>query len=548
MRLRDYQEAAAEGVFTAWEEHTSALAVLPTGLGKTVLFAEIIRRMHERGARAMVLAHREELITQAADKIQRVTGLEAQIEMGEYHVQPYFGQMPPVVVSTVQTHCAGGDGAGRMSKFDPQEFGLVVIDEAHHATAGTYRRCIDWYRQNPRCKVLGVTATPDRADEAALGQVFESVAYEYGVLEAIQNGWLVPIEQQMVTVGSLDFSGIRTTAGDLNQGDLAEVMETERNLQGIAAPTVEICGDRRAIIFATTVEQAERLAEILNRYKPDKAAWLCGKTDKEDRRRMLADFKAGRLQFVVNVGVLTEGFDDAGVQVVVMARPTKSRALYAQMAGRGTRPAEEVAGLLGDLPTAQERCAMIRSSRKPSCLIVDFCGNAGRHKLCCTADILGGTIDDEVVAEVARRVRENGKPVDMTEELAKVKAEVEARKKREAATRAGLQARAQFLVTKIDPFNEWDLSPVQERGWDRGRRFTPKQSQVLLERIGVDPGKIPYGQGKQLLDEYFRRLQGGYASLKQATLLKKRGFTMPLRHDMAGRMIGRMADRQGWRK
>ena len=548
MRLRDYQEKAADGIFTAWADHTSALAVLPTGLGKTVLFAEIIRRMHERGCRAMVLAHREELITQAADKIQRVTGLEAQIEMGEYHVQTYFGQMPPVVVSTVQTHCAGGDGLGRMSKCDPQDFGLVVIDEAHHATAGTYRRCIDWYRQNPACKVLGVTATPDRADEAALGQVFDAVAYEYGVLEAIQNGWLVPIEQQMVTVGSLDFSGVRTTAGDLNQGDLAEVMENERNLQGIAAPTVEICGDRRAIIFATTVEQAERLAEILNRYKPDKAAWLCGKTDKEDRRNMLADFKAGRLQYVVNVGVLTEGFDDAGVQVVVMARPTKSRALYAQMAGRGTRPAEEVAGLLGDLPTAQERCAMIRGSSKPSCLIVDFCGNAGRHKLCCTADILGGNIDDEVVAEVARRVRENGKPVDMTAELEKVKAEVEARKKREAATRAGLQARAQFLVTKIDPFNEWDLAPVQERGWDRGRHFTPKQAQVLLERIGVDPDKIPYGQGKQLLDEYFRRLQGGYASLKQAALLKKRGFTMPLRHDMAGRMIGRMAERQGWRK
>ena len=118
MKLRDYQELAAEGVFREWEEHTSALAVLPTGLGKTVLFAEIIRRMHERGARAMVLAHREELITQAADKIQRVTGLEAQIEMGEYHVQPYFGQMPPVVVSTVQTHCAGGDGAGRKGKDD----------------------------------------------------------------------------------------------------------------------------------------------------------------------------------------------------------------------------------------------------------------------------------------------------------------------------------------------------------------------------------------------------------------------------------------------
>ena len=548
MRLRDYQEAAATGVFNAWGECTSALAVLPTGLGKTVLFAEIIRRMHERGCRAMVLAHREELITQAADKIHRVTGLEAQIEMGEYNVTPYFGKMPPVVVSTVQTHCAGGDGGGRMSKFDPQDFGLVVIDEAHHATAGTYRRCIDWYRQNPNCKILGVTATPDRADEAALGQVFESVAYEYGVLEAIQNGWLVPIEQQMVTVGSLDFSAVRTTAGDLNQGDLAEVMENERNLQGIAAPTIEICGDKRAIIFATTVEQAERLAEIINRYKPDRAAWVCGKTDKDDRRRMLADFKAGRLQYVVNVGVLTEGFDDAGVEVVVMARPTKSRALYAQMAGRGTRPAEEVAGKLGDVPTAAERCAMIRGSVKPSCLIVDFAGNAGRHRLCCSADILGGNIDDDVVAEVTRRVRENGKPVDMADELMKVKAEVAERKKREAASRAKLQARAEFLVTKIDPFDQWDLTPVQERGWDRHRHFSQKQSQVLLERIGVDPEKIPYGQGKQLLDEYFRRLQGGMASLKQAALLKKQGFTMPLRHDMAGRMIGRMAERQGWRK
>jgi superfamily II DNA or RNA helicase len=546
MKLRDYQEAAAEGVFQAWEEHTSALAVLPTGLGKTVLFAEIIRRMNERGVRAMVLAHREELITQAADKINRVTGLDAQIEMGEYHVQPYFGEMPPVVVSTVQTHCAGGDGAGRMSKFNPNDFGLVVIDEAHHATSSTYRRCVDWYCQNPNCKVLGVTATPDRADEAALGQVFDAVAYEYQVLDAINNGWLVPIEQQMVTVDTLDFSSCRTTAGDLNQGDLAEVIEQERNLQGVAAPTVEICGDKRAIVFAATVKQAERLAEILNRYRPDKAAWLCGKTDKDDRRRMLADFKAGKLQFVVNVGVLTEGFDDAGVEVVVMARPTKSRALYAQMAGRGTRPAENVAGLLGNCPTATERCKMIRESEKPSCLIVDFCGNSGRHKLCSTADILGGKIDDDVITEVARRVREKNGPVDMTEELKKVKAEVEERKKREAATRAGLQARAQFLMTKIDPFSQWDITPIQERGWDKGKHFTTKQAQVLLERIGVDPNKIPYAQGKQLLDEYFRRVQGGYASLKQAALLQKRGFNIPLRHDQAGRMIGRMRERQGW--
>lgn len=548
MRLRDYQEAAVEGVFREWAEHASTLAVLPTGLGKTVLFAEVIRRMHERGTRAMVLAHREELISQAAEKICRVTGLEAQVEMGEYRVAPYFGQMPPVVVSTVQTQCAGTTANGRMARFDPMDFGLVVIDEAHHATAGTYRRCVDWYRRNPKCRVLGVTATPDRADEAALGQVFESVAYEYGVLDAIGGGWLVPVEQQMVTVGSLDFSAVRTTAGDLNQGDLAEVMESERNLQGVAVPTVEICGERRAIVFATTVGQAERLAEIVNRYRPGRAAWVCGKTDKGERRRVLADFRAGRLQYVVNVGVLTEGFDDAGVEVVVMARPTKSRALYAQMAGRGMRPAEDVAERLGDMPTAEERREAIRSSRKPSCLIVDFAGNAGRHKLCCSADILGGDVDDEQASEVARRVREAGRPVDVAEELERVRAEAAERRRREVASRAKVRARADFLVTKVDPFDQWDLSPVRERGWDRRRCFTPKQSQVLLERIGVDPERIPYGQGRQLLDEYFRRMQCGMASLKQTALLKRAGFSMPLRHDMAGRMIGRMAERQGWRR
>lgn len=546
MKMRDYQAAACDGIFKVFEEKRSALAVLPTGLGKTVLFAEVIRRMAERGKRALVLAHREELITQAADKVKRVTGLDAQIEMGEYKVQTMFGVLPPVIVSTVQTQCAGGDGGGRMTKFLPDDIGLVVVDEAHHSTSRSYRRCINYYFQNPECKLLGVTATPDRADEVALGSVFDEVAYDYQILDAINNGWLVPIEQQMVTVGTLDFSGVKTTAGDLNQGELADIMEDERNLQAIAVPTVQICGTKRAIIFAASVKQAERLAEIINRYAPDKASWISGKTDKDDRRRILADFKAGRLQFVVNVGVLTEGFDDSGVEVVVMARPTKSRALYAQMAGRATRPADEVAGLLGDCPTAAERVSMIRNSRKPSCLIVDFAGNSSKHKLCSTADILGGNIEDDVITETTRRVREFGKPVDMAAELEKTKKLVEERKRKEAATRAGLQARAQFLTTKIDPFNAWDLAPVKERGWDKGKKFTPKQSQILLERIGVDPNKIPYGQGKQLLDEYFRRIDVGYATIKQANLLKRNGFHCPLKMGQASRMITRARANQGW--
>ena len=494
MKMRPYQENAIAGAFKAWEENTSALIVLPTGLGKTVVFSEIVRRFQP--ARSMVIAHREELIFQAAEKIKRVTGLDGGVEMGEY-TAGFFGQMPPYVVSTVQTQCSGGDGGGRMTKFLPGEFGLVVIDEAHHATAGTYRRVIDYYRQNPECKILGVTATPDRADEEALGQVFDAVAYDYQILDAINQGWLVPVQQQMVTVESMDFSNIKTTAGDLNQGELAEVMEEEDNLQRVAVPTVEICGDRRAIVFATTVKQAERLCEIINRYRPDKAVWLCGKTDKERRRKMLADFKAGVVQFVVNVGVLTEGFDDSGVEVIVMARPTKSRALYAQMAGRGTRPHDSIAHLLGDVETDAERCALIRNSSKPACLIVE----------------------EQQLADERRRA--------------------------EAARRAALKSRAAFMLTDIDPFNEWDLTPAKERGWDRHKRFTDKQKMVLMQRIGVDAETIPYGQGKQLLDEYFRRVQNGYASLRQTKCLKRWGVRAPVRFDEAKRMIDRRA--QAWR-
>lgn len=243
MTMRPYQNAAVEGAFKAWEENASTLIVLPTGLGKTVVFSEIVRRMQP--VRSIVIAHREELIFQAAEKIERVTGVAGGIEMGENHATGFFGEPPPYVVSTVQTQCSGGDGGGRMTKFLPEDFGLVVIDEAHHATSATYKRVIKYYRQNPNCKILGVTATPDRADEEALGQVFDSVAYEYQILQAIRSGWLVPIQQQMVTVGSMDFSNIKTTAGDLNQGELAEVMEEERNLQAVAQPSVEICGDKR---------------------------------------------------------------------------------------------------------------------------------------------------------------------------------------------------------------------------------------------------------------------------------------------------------------
>ena len=612
MKLRDYQQKAVDSVLSAWKDHRSCVVVLPTGCGKTVVFAEVIKQRLAADGCAMILAHREELIRQAADKVSSITGQDTQIEMGPMKVTPMFGKMPPVVVSTVQTQIAPG-GAGirdwgsgiretnlRMGKFCPNDFTTLVIDEAHHATSSSYRQCIDHYFQNPGCRLLGVTATPDRADETALGNVFETVAFEYSVTDAIRDGWLVPVKQKLVKVGSLDFSGISTTAGDLNQGELAEVLEDEQNLHSVAVPTLEICGNRRAIIFAASVKQAERLAEILNRGKSeelrvksdggttqDRAAWLCGKTDKGDRAQILKDFREGKIQFVVNVGVLTEGFDDAGVEVVVMARPTKSRALYAQMAGRATRPAAEIAAKLGAIESKSEaeveqrnlstcsagqpereanhhcststsrfdstnaaalRRKLIANSSKPSCLIIDFVGNSGRHKLVTTADILGGKDldeDAEIAAEVKRRCTGSAEGLDMLEEIDKVKEEIKQRRFRDAQSRKFITATAKFTTFSVDPFDVFDLAASvrhPKSGIDT-YRLSFKQRALLRERIKVNPDSISPSEGKALIDEYFRRVTNKLATFAQTKLLRRHGIPVPMSFDEASRTISRLMGR-----
>ena len=540
MNLRPYQLAASDAIFKEWQDNDSTLVVMPTGGGKTILFADVIRRVFPR--RALVIAHREELIFQARDKIQRVTGLSADVEMGEYRADGGLFGSSRVVVSTIQTQCSGGDGGGRMSKFDPQRFGVLIIDEAHHATSPTYRRVIDYYRTNPALKVLGVTATPDRADEEALGQVFQSVAFDYEVLDAIHDGWLVPIEQQMVHVEGLDYSSIRTTAGDLNGGDLAAVMEAEKTLQQMASASLTIIGQRRALVFTASVKAAEMTAEIFNRHRAEMAAWVCGKTDRDERRKVLADFAAGKIQVVCNCGVLTEGFDDPGVEVIIMGRPTKSRSLYSQMVGRSTRP---LPGVVDGPETAAERRAAIAASAKPSCLVVDFVGNAGKHKLVTSADILGGKVSEEALELALARTLKAGGPVKMAEALDEAEAELQEQKRlAEAARRARLVATARFTTQSIDPFDVLHLDPVKPRGWDNVKQLTEKQ-RSLLAKQGINPDNLSFAQGKQLISEIFRRWDGKLCSFKQAKVLRKYGYGTEVSFTEASATIDALA-KNGW--
>jgi len=545
VRLRPYQEAAVDTVLEAFEDNTSVLIVLPTGTGKTVVFGHVIHRLpgHER---ALVLAHREELIWQAVDKIHRITGQHPDVEMADNHADARLLNRARVIVSSIQTQNARRGDAYRMEKFDPRQFGLVVIDEAHHATADTYRRVIDYYRKgNPEVRVLGVTATPDRHDEEALGQVFDVCAYDYEIIDAIQDGWLTPVRQRIVHVEDLDFSAVRTTAGDLNGKDLAAVMEYESVLHGIATPTLDLIGDRKTLVFAASVAHAERLCEIFNRHHDGIADWVCGKTPKQDRRALFRDYAQGKFQILVNVGVATEGFDEPGIQCIIMARPTKSRALYAQMAGRGLRP---LPGLVDPHETAEARQQVIADSAKPACEIIDFVGNAGRHKLMTTADILGGKVSEAVVEAARQRAQEageKGQDVD-TAALIEEEAKREAERQREAARRKHIKGQASYKVQPVEAFDIFDLKPERERGWNTGRQPTPKQ-RALLERQGVDTEGLTFQQAQQLISELIKRWKTRRCTLKQARILARFGYDPDVGFDEASQIIDRIAA-NGWKR
>lgn len=546
--LRDYQQKASDGVIESWQDESSTLLVLPTGTGKTQVFTDIIRRIHPK--RSIVLAHREELIWQARNRIEQMTGLCVDVEMADLRAGEHFLNRPDVIVTTVQTQIAGCNGNGRMSHFKPSDFGALIVDEAHHATADSYQKVIAYYRQNPDLKVLGVTATPDRADEVALGQVFGNVAFDYEILDAIHDGWLVPIDQQMVNVANLDFSEVKTTAGDLNGADLAAIMEAEGPIQSVIMATVEamfrlppnslapvavadwwqFCQEfgldvpRRTLAFASSVRHAEMMSEILNRVHPGLSSWICGATPKEERRLKLQQFDKGDTPAMVNCAVLTEGYDSPAVQVIVMARPTKSRALYSQMVGRSTRP---LPGLVDPLPSAEERKAAIAASTKPSCLVIDFVGNSGRHKLMSSADILGGNVSDGAIERAIRKAKEEGKAVRMDELLEKseeeIRAEIEEAKRQEEARKARLVGKARYSTHAINPFDVLQLQPVRERGWDTGKQLSEKQRALLLKQ-GIDPSSMPYAQARALINELFRRWNGKLCTFKQAKLLQRFGI------------------------
>ena len=540
MQLRDYQEKAIDGLKSTLRENQSTLLVMPTGTGKTVVFAKAVQLARKR---ALVIAHRDILVHQAADKIQTITGERPSIEMAEFESnERSFFSRSKVVVASVQTLNAGSYRR-RMDRFKPEDFSLLVIDEAHHACAPSYRRVIERFTKGG-CKVVGVSATPARADELALGQVFETVAFKYEMSDAIDVGWLVPLGVHRVYVKSLDFSSCRNVGKDFNQGDLGRIMEEEKNLHGVVVPTMEISGDKKTVIFATRVAHAERMAEIINRTKPGKAATIDGKMSKDLRQKILRDYVSGKLQYLVNVGIATEGFDVPGISCVVMARPTQSRALYAQCCGRGTRP---LTGILEGIDDPSLRREAISESEKPRLTVIDFVGNAGRHSLMCASDVLAGKhVDWTEHGEPIVREEESGYRQDFPDyeedepgpDYENINQD-QLQKVREK--RKDIRATVEYETKSSNPFDILSVKPKRYSSWYK-RRLSENQLAVL-RRAGITPETHNPAEQCALFDSVLDRRKKNLCTFKQAKLLNKFGIdgsSMSFREasDAINRVIG----------
>lgn len=504
--LRPYQALALEAVHkNLWDDgNRSTLVVMATGLGKTVLFSTIAQ---QHDGSVLVIAHRKTLLEQARATLREITGEDVGLEQGSNRT---CGQRI-VVASKDSLHL------DRIERDFPRDrFSLIIVDEAHRSVSASYTHIFDRFSA---AKIIGVTATPNRADEKALGAVFESVSYVYEIADGIADGWLVPLRMRRIHLAQVDLKKISTVAGDLNQGELDE--EMQRGNEGVASETLEHAKGLRTIVFTTTVENAAILAKTFNKLQPGCAQYISGDMDELTKASVIKSHKSGRFQVLVNVDVLTEGYDDPGVQVVAMAKPTKSQSRYAQSIGRGTRALK---GVIDGIESADDRVKAIGESAKPFCLILDFVGNSERNDLIGPEDILGGTYDLDTVAEVKRRTA--GEEYSPSDELSTVAKERRLMREAKARSVDGYKAVSIKSQTEdVDPFAR--LGARAPNDWqDRfATSATPKQLEALKKAGVKAPSGLTSSQASRLLKKVADRRAKGLATLKQLDRLASYGFT-----------------------
>lgn len=338
-KLRPYQEEC----LCAIGDNINAgnrlqVIVLATGLGKTVIFSHLPHGVKKAGKKTLILAHREELLEQAKNKIEAISpDLRIGIEQGK-NIADHTED--DVIIASVAT--LGRKDSERIQRFNPEEFGLIIIDECHHAVASTYQNILEYFGANKQKGlvgkhpvVLGVTATPNRADNEGLDQIFDLKTFEFNIIDGVKAGYLAKIKAYSIFT-DVSLKDVKTRAGDFAIDQLSDAVNNPKRNELVVDSYEEYLGDERGLVFAVDVQHAKDLCETFQ-MRGHKAEYITGMTDKDERKNILKRFSEGDLRVLVNINTLTEGFDEPKIRGVLMARPTKSGPLYNQMIGRGTR-------------------------------------------------------------------------------------------------------------------------------------------------------------------------------------------------------------------
>jgi len=345
LKLRDYQRDAIDAVFKAWRDGIMRPAVvLPTGAGKTVVFAHLIKQWRQwkvlrcgwgepKGERVIVLVHRDELADQAIAKIRSIA---PDLNVGKVKAQERQ-TAADVMVCSVQTLGTKSGNALREvldGQQDVGSVGLIITDECHHAAAASYKKV---YAAFPDALQLGVTATMARGDGVGLGSTWDEVVYQRSILWMISKGYLTDVRAQQIGVTGLDMGSVKASRGDYQAGDLGRALGEAHADEAIARAYREHANDRPGVVFLPTVDTALATSETMNK-AGIRTAVVHGETPRAERLRIFEDFRKGQTQVLVNCMVLTEGFDAPWASCAVIARPTQSAPLYTQMVGRVLRP------------------------------------------------------------------------------------------------------------------------------------------------------------------------------------------------------------------
>ena len=513
MELRKYQKEAKDSIFEQWGNGIQkTLLVLPTGCGKTIVFAKVAEECVRRGDRVLILAHRGELLDQAADKIKNATGLGCATEKAE---QTCLGSWFRIVVGSVQSLMR----EKRLSQFQDDYFNTIIIDEAHHSISESYQKVL---RHFSTANVLGVTATPDRGDMKNLGTVFESLAYEYTLPRAIKEGYLSPIKAVTIPL-KLDLTGVGMQSGDFKAGDLGTALDPY--LHSIAEEMKKYCKDRKTVVFLPLIKTSQKFKDILNE-NGFRAAEVNG--DSQDRAEILQDFSDGKYNVLCNSMLLTEGWDCPSVDCVVVLRPTKVRSLYCQMVGRGTR----------------------LSPGKDHLLLLDFLWHTERHELCHPAHLICES--EEVAKQMTKNLESAACPMDI-EEAEKAASEDVVAQREEALAKqlAEMKKRKRKLVDPLQfemSIQAEDLAGyVPAFGWEMAPPSEKQKS--TLEKLGIMPDEIDNaGKATKLLERLDKRRQEGLTTPKQIRYLEGKGFQHvgTWQFDTAKNLIDRIAG-NGWR-